>query len=71
MATNTFLVCWFFDLDRAGTAIVGGKNTSPGERVNKLRESDINVLNFLVAKQAVARAECERKPVTETDEGMA
>ncbi|MHB1188910.1 phosphoenolpyruvate synthase [Thiobacillus sp.] len=43
MTKDLSLVRWFSSLSRADTAIVGGKNSSLGEMVGKLRESGINV----------------------------
>ncbi len=43
MTKDLSLVRWFSDLRRADTAIVGGKNSSLGEMIGKLRESGINV----------------------------
>ncbi len=43
MTKDLSLVRWFSDLSRADTAIVGGKNSSLGEMIGKLRESGINV----------------------------
>ncbi len=43
MTKDVSLVRWFSDLRRADTAIVGGKNSSLGEMIGKLRESGINV----------------------------
>ena len=43
MTKDLSLVRWFSGLSRADTAIVGGKNSSLGEMIGKLRESGINV----------------------------
>ncbi|NDP38969.1 MAG: phosphoenolpyruvate synthase [Rhodoferax sp.] len=43
MTKDLSLVRWFSGLSRADTAIVGGKNSSLGEMIGKLRVSGINV----------------------------
>lgn len=43
MTKDLSLVRWFSGMSRADTAIVGGKNSSLGEMIGKLRESGINV----------------------------
>ena len=56
MATDTSLVRRFSDWDRADSVIVGGKNVSLGELINKPRESEINVLNSLF-DELIAKAQ--------------
>lgn len=41
--TKAFLIRWFSDLDRSDTATVGGKNSSLGEMIGKLKQAGINV----------------------------
>jgi pyruvate,water dikinase len=43
MNEQTPLIRWFSDLDRSDTATVGGKNSSLGEMIGKLKEVGINV----------------------------
>jgi pyruvate, water dikinase len=43
MNQPTPLIRWFSDLDRSDTAIVGGKNSSLGEMIGKLKQAGINV----------------------------
>jgi pyruvate, water dikinase len=43
MNEATPLIRWFSDLDRSDTAIVGGKNSSLGEMIGKLKQAGINV----------------------------
>ncbi len=43
MSDKADLVRWFSDLDRADVAVVGGKNSSLGEMIGKLRSAGIQV----------------------------
>lgn len=43
MNDQTAMIRWFSDLNRSDTAIVGGKNSSLGEMIGKLKEAGINV----------------------------
>jgi pyruvate,water dikinase len=43
MNKQTPLISWFSDLDRSDTATVGGKNSSLGEMIGKLKQAGINV----------------------------
>jgi pyruvate, water dikinase len=45
MNEPTPLIRWFSDLDRSDTAIVGGKNSSLGEMIGKLKQAGINARN--------------------------
>jgi pyruvate, water dikinase len=45
MNEPTPLIRWFSDLDRSDTAIVGGKNSSLGEMIGKLKQAGNNARN--------------------------
>ncbi|MBU0590513.1 MAG: phosphoenolpyruvate synthase [Gammaproteobacteria bacterium] len=76
------LVRWFSDLRRADTAIVGGKNSSLGEMISKLRVSGINVpggfattahayWEFLEANDLKARMSAKLKELDKTGKNLA
>ena len=49
----TLLIRWFSDLDWSDKAIVGGKSSSLGEMIGKLKEAGINVPDGFATTAAV------------------